>query len=738
MSIGEKTTFWNLIKNTNLSRISIPRIQRDYVQGRNTAQVKYARRRMIDELFDAITNDKSIDLNFVYGKDENGLFVPIDGQQRLTTLLCLHIYAFSKNNDEDGLKILDEKFEYCTRTSTTRFLKALIKHFRNYFTQDVVGVIDYIEDSAWYSTEWDKDPSVNSFKTVLDNIDRKFAHTMALHERLKSECCPITFMALKISDIGKVNDLYIKMNSRGKPLTEFESFKSELFDYLDAKIPQEILFETSDFKKRADDDWLCMLWDMCDEPAKECDNIYMSFLHQIIINRLVPGKYDDNSSDNWVELNENDGFYNFSNYKPYLKDGKALNDIFFTFELCTTLLSKNPLIKHLIKNFTLENQVRLSAITRYAITVPRNEWSVDSFENWMRILNNLINNTPIDKTERYISACNSIWTINDEMVKASDLYLAKATNDELSAISFFETRQKSEEAMKCKLIVKDNAWKKLIVTAEQHPYFMGEIRFAFILSGIEDYSSICDHKIAQTEFENTLNIIQLLFPVDAASELCVDSNMFRRALLTYGNYSIWANSSYTFFFEGGKGYFNWRRLLRETSSLNIFKKLFADLVSNDVKSADEIKNVLESAIKNYTDTSDEFIYYLIKIPDVMEFMKEKRFRTGNEDAHPEKQRHIFYGGNNLSVRYAEAYSFFVFCKIRAITQNTEYHYGKSYLETDTSESYIEKINDKPCYIAYNSIDKCFCDNNNRAYTDENGQPISNVDNMVLWVESNII
>ena len=54
MSIGEKTTFWNLIKNTNLSSIRIPRIQRDYVQGRNTAQVKYARRRMIDELFDAV------------------------------------------------------------------------------------------------------------------------------------------------------------------------------------------------------------------------------------------------------------------------------------------------------------------------------------------------------------------------------------------------------------------------------------------------------------------------------------------------------------------------------------------------------------------------------------------------------------------------------------------------------------------------------------------------------------
>ena len=55
-----------------------------------------------------------------------------------------------------------------------------------------------------------------------------------LSDKLMDSNCTVSFMALTITDVGLINDLYIKMNSRGKALTEFETFKSELFDYLDA------------------------------------------------------------------------------------------------------------------------------------------------------------------------------------------------------------------------------------------------------------------------------------------------------------------------------------------------------------------------------------------------------------------------------------------------------------------------------------------------------------------------
>ena len=59
MSIGKKMTFWELINSSNIESIEIPQIQRDYVQGRHTPQVKYARERLLAEIKDALENGNS-------------------------------------------------------------------------------------------------------------------------------------------------------------------------------------------------------------------------------------------------------------------------------------------------------------------------------------------------------------------------------------------------------------------------------------------------------------------------------------------------------------------------------------------------------------------------------------------------------------------------------------------------------------------------------------------------------
>ncbi len=740
MSIGEKTTFWNLMNTTELSGIEIPRIQRDYVQGRNTAQVRYARRRMIDEIYDSINDDKTIDLNFVYGKDEDGIFIPIDGQQRLTTLLSLHIYAFSKNSDFEGLSILNKKFRYLTRTSTSRFLTALIEDLPNYFLlSEQPDIVTYIEDSAWYFSEWDKDPSVNSFKVVLNDINKKFADFPELHNRLKSTDCPITFMALKITDIGQVNDLYIKMNSRGKPLTEFESFKSELFDFLEQCNSDIISFDVDDFKKKADGDWLSMIWDICENPAKECDDIYMAFLHQIIVNRLVPGKYGDNSSDDWNELIENDGFFNFSNYKPFLKDGKAICDIFYTFTLCMYILNNDPensLIKSLVKEPSLNyyTQVRVATLTQYAISVSEMDWNISNLKDWLRITNNLINNTPIDKTERYIYACNSIWNTATDMVHDTNNYLSNASDEQISSISFFDNRQKTEEVLKCKLFTADNNWQPLILEAEQHAYFNGEIRFVFSLCELLEYSDALHHSELQNKFKTIWSLIKIIFPKDKKPTLSVDENLFKRALLTYGDYSILAGSSYCYYFEDNKGYYNWRRLLRDNNlkSFEIFKAMLCDMLNSQIKTPDDIITFLDSAINNYSDTSDMITYHIIKMPEIMESMRYNRFKRCEDDT--ENHRHIFYMFSTLGDRYAEAYSYFVYHKLDL---EKEYHYGKGYLNTDTTYAYIEKVNGIPCYITYNYDIKAFCDESKNPYLNDTGTPIQSVDEMVTWIKTNL-
>ena len=44
----------------------------------------------------------------------------------------------------------------------------------------------------------------------------------------------ITFQLLKLDEFGLSDDLYIKMNARGKPLTNFETFKARFGQDLEA------------------------------------------------------------------------------------------------------------------------------------------------------------------------------------------------------------------------------------------------------------------------------------------------------------------------------------------------------------------------------------------------------------------------------------------------------------------------------------------------------------------------
>ena len=736
MSIGEKTTFWKLIASTDIECIEIPRIQRDYVQGRDTAQVKYARARLIDEMVTALENDESLDLNFVYGKVDDRVFIPIDGQQRLTTLFCLHVYAFSREGYKDELLLLNNKFKYSTRASTTRFLSTLLSHFLDFFTQEELDIIKYIEDASWYSPEWDKDPSINSFKVVLNVIHEKFGTIKDLSSKLLSNSCPVTFMSLKIEDIGLVNDLYIKMNSRGKPLTEFESFKSELFEFVDEYILPTDGFTASDFKQKADNEWLNMIWSLCDDPANECDAIYMSFLHQIIINRLVPSEYGNDNSEEWINLNSNDGFYNFSNYKPFLRDKVAIKDIFFTIELCRKLIDSRTnntaceLIKFLIKNagkYDNKNKepVRISTITKYAIQIDQQDWDVDKFFNWFRVLNNLINNTQIDKPERYKSACKSVLSTEEEMSRDINNYMI-STNG--SSISFFDSKQIEEEVLKCRLISDENQWVEPITKAESDPYFSGEIRFAFSLCGITLDNIPSDNLQAIQNFKDTWETICKLFSKNAKCNIVVEDNLFRRALLTYGDFSCWANSSYTFFFEEGKGYFNWRRMLRDENSFVVFARFFAGLKAETITCNADLENFLTRIIDNYNDMTNPLFYYIVKVPEIMQFMREKRFRTKDEY----NNRDLFYSGARLSADYAEANTFIVFS---LLDYDKEYHYGKGYLDSDTTFAYIEQVNGKNCHIEY-SPEGWFCKQDGTAYLNSKGQPISAVSDMLSYIKAN--
>lgn len=92
------TTLKNLISENNpygISGIIIPRIQRAYAQGRSDTHAVKTRERFLSAIQAGLMNN-GLTLDFIYGNIQNGQLIPLDGQQRLTTLWLLHWYADKK------------------------------------------------------------------------------------------------------------------------------------------------------------------------------------------------------------------------------------------------------------------------------------------------------------------------------------------------------------------------------------------------------------------------------------------------------------------------------------------------------------------------------------------------------------------------------------------------------------------------------------------------------------------
>ena len=103
-------TLWQLLSER---KVVIPRIQRDYAQGRKGKE--YIRSSFLGELRQSLESKRALTLDFVYGNTENGTFYPLDGQQRLTTLWLLHWYIAFRLGILGQYKDIFKNFSYRTR-----------------------------------------------------------------------------------------------------------------------------------------------------------------------------------------------------------------------------------------------------------------------------------------------------------------------------------------------------------------------------------------------------------------------------------------------------------------------------------------------------------------------------------------------------------------------------------------------------------------------------------------------
>ena len=233
-SLGKKYSFCQLIENNKYS-IVIPLIQRDYVQGKQNKED--VRKEFLGKLHEYFEKGENQDLDFVYGYTKENEFIPLDGQQRLTTLFLLHTYlAHISGNEENWRQIINSdnqfKFRYEVRRSSTEFCKNLTTYgidfdqFENQKT-DAKSFESYVQNLNWYKLSWNSDPTVCSMINMLYEIHKMFKNNSDYYELLFSKETPVlTFLFLDLENLKQGDELYIKMNARGKMLTPFENFKA--------------------------------------------------------------------------------------------------------------------------------------------------------------------------------------------------------------------------------------------------------------------------------------------------------------------------------------------------------------------------------------------------------------------------------------------------------------------------------------------------------------------------------
>lgn len=265
----------------DVSRVEIPLIQRDYAQGRLEASVAEIRTDFLQVLLDAIAGGEPVGLDFVYGRVHQGSLRPLDGQQRLTTLFLVHWYlASSAGCLETGVPWA--RLSYATRPSARLFCQRLAANPLPAGREDPPSA--WIVDQPWYLFVWRHDPTIQAMHVMLDSIHRQLKDRYpdldpsAAWQRLTDRESPaVSFHLLPLDDIESDEALYITMNSRGKPLTEFESFK--------ARFEQDIAHSDRkvEFAHKIDGAWSELLW-----PIHGGDNIvddefvrYLDFLTEI-------------------------------------------------------------------------------------------------------------------------------------------------------------------------------------------------------------------------------------------------------------------------------------------------------------------------------------------------------------------------------------------------------------------------------------------------------------------------
>lgn len=659
-----------------IERIEIPIIQRDYAQGRKGLYIKIKRELFLDEIFSVICDSEENDLKlyYIYGKIDGTTFIPIDGQQRLTTLYLLAYYLSSRENCFKNFLNLPE-LTYRTRFSAKNFTAELRKNPLDYTNGSAQKPSEKIKQSGWFFSEYESDPTVIAILTMLDSIHNKYE---AIKESKKSCLLGCLFGNLKrikfevFSLDGKIftDDLYIKMNARGRALSNFDNFNS-MIDEIESNKSSK---ENTKGKKFSDKSkkWENTFFKFYDETNDKSgsDNIWsrtLSELIRIILTTEYIKVFLPEDKDEVLRslLNSNDAKNKYdeippSEYRKWLSLDKNLGIIDYLKKSLDVLSeNKEKFLKEefpnfdKLKNSEYEQKIILFAKIAFKVKLKENNVNDENdrlFKDWFRVINNLIKNTTVggaDSFRNFILSTNELLSKlnNHNLDILKCLCAIYNRGEDLKDLNGFNECQLKEEIVKAKLISRSDEWKVAITDAEKPKNIDSKIAFILELSGIINDNFEIINVSNFEEFKSFAKFVEALFKIIYSDIEKADQEkefLWQRYLLSckipypYGKgYNTNLLLSLSERYYTWKRFFDFSRYQTNVELKEIVKQVYNRIIGLREKFCEEkivltdLANFLRSEIdKNLKDggiwNSDYDLF--IKYPSAMAYCKKGFFK----------------------------------------------------------------------------------------------------------------
>jgi len=639
---------WLTDVNQNGNRtVVIPMFQREYAQGRKDKRTTQVRERFAESLAQSICKNERLSLGLVFGskQPDSEIWHLHDGQQRWTTLHLLHWYVAARANLDCWPSDFLNRFRYETQIAARDFCANMASSAIDFKDR---SPSESIQEQGWFHPSWERDQSVSGMLVMLNALHAAFDKagindwSVEWQKLTSKENCSIRFHWQDMGHINAGQDFYIKLNGRGRSLTDFEHFKAWLVNHPEKEPNQQDL-------KQLDTRWTDLFWTHRNKEAEggeEIGDAMLSFFHGVVLNLLLA---ESGSSDHKGRVDEvikgaplNREELQVLYTKPHIENLfqllKTLSKEGFSGKLNEELGASHVsgFAKERLQAFRWLTGWRKSALVSRALSfaafdfIRENEWhpsSLDSpqFGIWMRLVRNLVENSTLN-IETFLNVIRSLRRLLKEIGTTS--VFAQMAKLEQKTFSGLDNKQLNEEIDKAELKLENGGWIEALNKAEDHPFFQGQIAWLLRVAGRDDWPN----RAELNGFKNVYNRLGPLFQQDEEWYFPKSPFLLYRALLSLskGDYMPSSGDSWSFGFDREE----WRKAFEREECRDSLRKLVETLCEHGMTLEGFVETESENAEKNIMNGDNSWWRYLLWCPEAIKYCTKGRIRF-ESDASPE-------------------------------------------------------------------------------------------------------